>query len=103
MKNNYKILLIVLLSSLALWSFMPHKKVSDPEKDKTLIDIITFVLEKGHYDPAVIDDKFSQGVYKEYIDALDPSRRFFTESDIVQFKKYENHQGVIFVVFKVKP
>ncbi len=90
MKNNYKILLIVLLSSLALWSFMPHKKVSDPEKDKTLIDIITFVLEKGHYDPAVIDDKFSQGVYKEYIDALDPSRRFFTESDIVQFKKYEN-------------
>lgn len=90
MKNNYKLLLIVLLASVALWSFMPQSKETDPEKDKTLIDLITFVIEKGHYDPAVIDDKFSQGVYKEYIDALDPSRRFFIESDIAEFKKYEN-------------
>ena len=90
MKNNYKLLLIVLVSSLALWSFMPQSKAVDPEKDKTLIELITFVIEKGHYDPAIINDKFSQGVYKEYINALDPSRRFFIESDIQEFKQYEN-------------
>ena len=90
MKNNYKLLLIVIVSSLALWSFMPQSKAVDPEKDKTLIELITFVIEKGHYDPAIINDKFSQGVYKEYINALDPSRRFFIESDIQEFKQYEN-------------
>ena len=90
MKNNYKLLLIVIASSVALWSFMPKTVASDPEKDKLLIELITFVIQKGHYDPAVIDDNFSKGVYKEYLDALDPSRRFFIESDILEFKKYEN-------------
>jgi carboxyl-terminal processing protease len=32
---------------------------------------------KGHYDPATIDDKFSKGIYKDYVQALDPSKRFF--------------------------
>lgn len=75
--------------SATLWSFMP-KKQHDPEKDKMLLDLITFVIEKGHYDPAVMDDKFSKGVYKDYLDAIDPSKRFFVESDIEEFKAYEN-------------
>lgn len=51
--------------------------------------MIAWVLDKGHYSPAVIDDNFSKGVFKEFIDALDPSRRFFIQSDIDDFKKYE--------------
>src|SRR5690606_34653484 len=50
---------------------------------------LTFVIERGHYDPAVIDDNFSKGVYKDYITALDPSKRFFLQSDIDEFSKYE--------------
>jgi len=89
MKRNYKILLVILALSVGLWSFMPKEKTSDPEKDKMLIELLTFVIEKGHYNPAKIDDTFSKGVYKDYLNALDPSKRFFLQSDIDEFAKYE--------------
>jgi len=89
MKRNYKILLVIITLSVALWSFIPKVKESDPEKDKLLIELLAFVIEKGHYNPAAIDDTFSKGVYKDYINALDPSKRFFLQSDIDEFAKYE--------------
>lgn len=90
MKRHYKILLLVVLASIGLWSFIPKSTNSgDPEKDKLLLELLTFVIEKGHYHPAAIDDKLSKGVYKDYIKALDPSKRFFLQSDIDEFAKYE--------------
>ena len=88
MKRNYKLLLVVVALSVALWSFIP-KQVNDPEKDKLLLELLTFVIERGHYDPAVMDDKFSKGIYKDYIEALDPSKRFFLQSDIDEFAVFE--------------
>ncbi|OYQ34375.1 tail-specific protease [Flavobacterium cyanobacteriorum] len=89
MKKNYKILAIVAVLAVALWSFMPTKKQADPEKDKLLLELLTFVIEKGHFDPAKVDDNFSKGVYKSYLESLDPSKRFFIQSDIDEFAKYE--------------
>ena len=66
-----------------------QKNRVDPERDKLLLELLTFVIEKGHYNPAVIDDNFSKGVYKDYIAALDPSKRFFLQSDINEFSKFE--------------
>lgn len=88
MKRNYKVVLLITVLSAILWSFVPHKK-EDPEKDRLLLELLTFVLEKGHYDPITMDDAFSKNVYKEYLNAIDPSRRFFVQSDIDEFKKYE--------------
>jgi carboxyl-terminal processing protease len=88
MKRNYKVLLVVVALCIGLFSFIPKEK-SDPEKDKLLLELLTFVIERGHYDPAAIDDKFSKGVYKDYIEALDPSKRFFLQSDIDEFAKFE--------------
>jgi len=89
MKRNYKALLVVIAISVAMWSFIPKEKASDPEKDKLLIELLTFVIEKGHYNPLAIDDTFSKGVYKDYLEALDPSKRFFLQSDIDEFSKFE--------------
>lgn len=90
MKRNYKILMIVAVLAVALWSFIPkQQQANDPEKDKLLIELITFVIEKGHYDPADINDEFSKGVYKSYLESIDPSKRFFTQADIDEFSKYE--------------
>lgn len=88
MRRNYKIIGAVLALSIALWSFMPKQK-GDPEKDKLLLELLTFVIEKGHYSPAAIDDTFSKAVYKEFLKALDPTKRFFLQSDINEFSKYE--------------
>lgn len=88
MKRNYKVVLLITVLSAILWSFMPNKK-EDPEKDRLLLELLTFVLEKGHYDPITMDDTFSKSVFKEYLNALDPSKRYFVQSDIDEFKKYE--------------
>ena len=89
MKRHYKIILVVAVLSIGLWSFIPKSKASDPEKDKALLELLTFVIERGHYNPQAIDDAFSKGVYKDYIAALDPSKRFFLQSDVDEFAKYE--------------
>jgi carboxyl-terminal processing protease len=90
MKKNYKLLLVVTFVSLSLLAFKSNfSSSSDPEKDKLLIELLTFVLEKGHYSPTTMDDEFSKGVYKDYIEALDPSKRFFLQADIDEFSKYE--------------
>ena len=90
MKRNYKILIAVVLLSVTLFAFKINSDRSpDPEKDKMLLDLLTFVIEKGHYNPAQIDDTFSKGIYKDYIETLDPSKRFFLQSDIDEFSKYE--------------
>lgn len=89
MKRNYKILLLVVALSVAFWSFIPKTNNNDPEKDKVLLELLAFVIERGHYDPAAIDDNLSKGIYKDYIQALDPSKRFFLQSDIDEFAKYE--------------
>ncbi len=89
MKRNYKIILVILGLSVSLWSFMPKKVTTDPNKDKALIDLLMYVINNGHYSPAEINDTFSKGVYKSYLEALDPSKRFFIQSDIDEFTKYE--------------
>lgn len=90
MKRNYKIIGVVAVLSIALLSFFPLKEKNDPEKDRMLIELLTFIVEKGHYDPKDIDDNFSKDVYTEYINGLDPSKRIFLQSDIDEFAKYEN-------------
>jgi len=87
MKRNYKVLLVVVVLAAALWSFMPKKSSGDPEKDKALLELLQFVIERGHYEPANMDDAFSKGIYKDYITALDPSKRFFLQSDIDDFAR----------------
>lgn len=90
MKRNYKILLLVTVLAVALWSFIPKQQTAaDPDKDKVLLELITFVIERGHYDPADINDDFSKGVYKSYLEGIDPSKRFFIQSDIDEFSQYE--------------
>lgn len=89
MKRNYKVILVITALSAVFWSFIPSEKKSDPEKDKLLLELLTMVLERGHYSPVAIDDAFSKKVYAKYLDNIDPTKRFFLQSDIEEFSKYE--------------
>ncbi|MAP54358.1 carboxy terminal-processing peptidase [Altibacter sp.] len=89
MKKNLKVLFLAVFVAAASCSFTT-KEFNDPDKDKLLIDLITYVLQKGHYDPAEMDDTFSQGVYDDFINGLDPIKRYFLASDIEEFSKYKN-------------
>ncbi len=88
MKRNVKILVVVLLMAVTACSFTT-KDFNDPSKDKVLIDLITYVLDQGHYEAKEVDDEFSKGVFSDYIQGLDPSKRFFYAEDVEEFKEYE--------------
>ncbi|PJJ10575.1 S41A family C-terminal processing peptidase-1 [Flavobacterium sp. 1] len=90
MKKKYRIHVALICLSVTLFAFTVNaKKSNDPEKDKLLLELLMFVIKKEHYNPAAVNDNFSKGVYKEYIEALDPSKRFFLQSDINEFSKFE--------------
>ena len=89
MKGNYKFLLLALLIAFASCSFT-SKKFEDPDKDKLLIQLITYLLDQGHFDPQEINDNFSANVFEDYLNNLDPFKRYFYASDIKEFEAYKN-------------
>jgi carboxyl-terminal processing protease len=88
MRKNYKVLLLVLLLAFASCSFT-SKSIENPDKDKLLIQVITYVLQQGHFDPIELDDDFSEAFFAHYIERVDPAKRFFYESDYKEFDKYK--------------
>jgi len=88
MKRNYKVLWLMLLLAFASCSFTSNK-FSNPDKDKLLIQIITFLIEQGHFDPIAIDDAFSEELFTDFIEVMDPVKRYFYESDYQDFEKYK--------------
>jgi carboxyl-terminal processing protease len=89
MKGNYKFLLLALLIAFASCSFT-SKKFEDPDKDKLLIQLITYLLDQGHFEPKDINDDFSTNVFTSYLDNLDPFKRYFYDSDIKEFEAYKD-------------
>lgn len=89
MKKNYKLLLLVLLLAFASCSFT-SKTFEDPNKDKLLIRLISYVLQEGHYSPRDFDDTFSEQVFNGYLKQLDPFKRYFYQSDIKEFEVYKD-------------
>ena len=89
MKSNYKIILPIILVAGILLSFNIRQN-PDPEKDKVLLGLIRYALTQGHYEPQALDDDFSKAIFDDFIDDLDPTRRFFTQEDIQQFSVYQD-------------
>ena len=80
--------MLTLLLAFASCSFT-SKTFDDPDKDKMLVQIITYVLERGHFDPKVLNDEFSAEVYSDYLENLDPYKRYFYQSDIKEFDAFK--------------
>jgi carboxyl-terminal processing protease len=88
MKRKYNIILLVLLLAFGSCSFTA-KVDDDPDKDKLLIQIITLALDQLHFEPKELNDAFSAEIYSDYLELVDPLKRYFLQSDIDDFKKYE--------------
>lgn len=82
----FGILLSGVVASFLFWN--ASSTLSSPEKDKLLLEILNYVLERGHYDPKVIDDAFSENAFHNYMEGLDGQHRFFLQTDINTFKRY---------------
>jgi carboxyl-terminal processing protease len=82
--------LISAVVSLVIYFEVSNTKFSsdEPNKDKLLVDLVSYVLDKLHYDPKIINDDFSINVYDDFIDAVDSQKRFLLKSDIELFSQY---------------
>ena len=75
--------------SVIVFFELSANKFDNPNKDKLLVELVSVVLDRLHYDPKIIDDDFSKSVYDDYIKAIDPQKRFLLKSDIEKFDQYK--------------
>ena len=80
--------LFLLVSSISFANPTDNKN-PDPEKDKVLISVLNYMLTRGHYVQKELNDEFSEMVFNNFIDGLDPSKRYFTKNDLKEFSKYK--------------
>ncbi len=85
-KHRYLFLIIPLIFIGFTFS---DKKFSDPNKDRLLIEIVKYVVEKGHYNKIEINDDVSEKIFSSLINQFDSQKRFFLKSDIKNFEKYK--------------
>ena len=88
MKRNFNILLVTLLIAFASCSFT-SKSFDEPDKDKLLMQLITYLLEEGHFQPKDINDDLSRAVYTSFLDQIDPFKNYFLKSDIDEFEEFK--------------
>ena len=88
MKRNFNILMLAIFIAIASCSFTT-KTFENPNKDKLLMQLISYLLEQGHFQPKDFNDEFSLEVYKRFLNRIDPYKHYFYKSDIEVFKQYE--------------
>lgn len=61
----------------------------DPERDKILIYVLRTILTQSHFVEKDINDVFSEYVFTDFIDGLDPNKIYFTQIDLKDFSKFK--------------
>jgi carboxyl-terminal processing protease len=93
MKTKFKFIIPVIAFAILLNSFTvtanENYTNNDPEKDKILINVLKYMLTRGHFVVKEMDDDFSVHVFDSFIDGLDPSKRYFTQEDLTEFSKFK--------------
>lgn len=87
--KKIKFLLIATILTGIFYGFTLSSSIINPEKDKLLLEVLAYVLERGHYDPETIDDAFSESVFMNYIESMDGQHRFFIQADLNNFNQYK--------------
>ena len=68
---------------------IPSKKefVSN-DKDRLLIELISHVIQRGHFNVKSLNDDMSEQIFHTYLQSIDGQKRYFLQSDYREFAKY---------------
>jgi len=68
---------------------IPSKKefVSN-DKDRLLIELISHVIQRGHFNVKSLNDDMSEQIFHTYLESIDGQKRYFLQSDYREFAKY---------------
>lgn len=59
------------------------------DRERMIQNAVFGVLEQAHFDPLDLNDEISEEVYKEFLEAIDGRKRFFTKEDLIQLEPYK--------------
>jgi len=82
-----KILLFIPLMSLMFCFNSPQ---NDDEKMHIIMINVKNALSYLHYSPKPINDAYSEEVYNSYFESIDPTKKYFLQSDMEEFAKHKN-------------
>lgn len=86
--KHINIFLLSVFVAFASCSFTT-KTFDDPDKDKLLMQLVTYLLEEGHFQPKDFNDSFSEDVYSRFLKTIDPYKHYFYKSDIKEFEAFK--------------
>jgi len=62
-----------------------------PDRDQVIASLnVVELLKRHHYNKPPLNDARSAKIFDSYLEMLDPSRSYFTESDIAEFEPWRN-------------
>jgi carboxyl-terminal processing protease len=86
--KHINIFLLSVFVAFASCSFTT-KTFDDPDKDKLLMQLVTYLLEEGHFQPKDFNDSFSEDVYSRFLKTIDPYKQYFYKSDVKEFEAFK--------------
>ncbi|WP_126650692.1 carboxy terminal-processing peptidase [Chryseobacterium aureum] len=89
MLKNFKPARFLLLLPLTFFVLGFRPPNSEEEKMQIIMVNTKNVLSYLHYSPKPINDAYSKEVYKQYFESIDPTKTYFLQSDMDEFRKYE--------------
>ncbi len=91
MKKNTSYIVFTIAAGFYLLTAIsvPSKKefVSN-DKDRLLIELISHVIQRGHFNVKTLNDDMSEQIFHTYLESIDGQKRFFLQSDYREFAKY---------------
>jgi carboxyl-terminal processing protease len=93
MKKKIFIPLILVAFALVAWTRynapVNHSFSPNGSKDKLLMELITYFMQRGHFSPKVINNDLSVALHTTFLEMLDGQKRYFLKKDIAQFERYK--------------
>ena len=86
--KHINIFLLSVFVAFASCSFTT-KTFDNPDKDKLLMQLVTYLLEEGHFQPKDFNDSFSEDVYSRFLKTIDPYKQYFYKSDVKEFEAFK--------------
>ena len=91
MFKSKRLLLLLPAIAVALASYTYINRPLLNQKEEAIDQTLVQSLSQFHYSPLVMNDDFSEKIFKLYIERLDYSKKFLIAEDVAELKKFEHN------------
>jgi carboxyl-terminal processing protease len=88
-KKNWFLLLPLFIGVFYLSGNCSQPRQDPDSKESHLLKLVYESSQRFHYGPPVVDDSFSVRAFRDFLNNLDPGKRFYTQADLAQMENYQ--------------